>query len=88
MGIGELPDTPDFRDVLKYVGASVEELDMVIQFDLASIDHGGAINLLYRKWNLSAFKDATNNAQQLTDPKYDGWAVRLHPCLSRQKSAD
>ncbi|KAL8293323.1 hypothetical protein RQP46_000024 [Phenoliferia psychrophenolica] len=89
VGIGELPDTPDYRDVLKYVSAKVEELDMVIQFDLAALDHGGAINLQYQNWKLTAFKDATENAQQLTDPKHDGWAVTclenhdLARCVSR-----
>lgn len=66
-----------------------------MQFDLAGLDRGGPINLMYKKWQLTEFKvdflasrvccinlissvqDATDNAQQLTDPKHDGWAVCL-----------
>ncbi|SCZ90565.1 BZ3500_MvSof-1268-A1-R1_Chr9g10881 [Microbotryum saponariae] len=74
--IGELPSTPLIPDILKFVAADAKEFNMVIQFDLADLDHGkGRFNLMYHDWPLTKFKEITANYQQLTDAKYDAWAV-------------
>lgn len=36
--IGELPATPNFHHVLPFVSEREQELDMVLQFDIASIE--------------------------------------------------
>ena len=33
VAIGELPNTPDWRDVAVFVSAAAKEFDMVIQFE-------------------------------------------------------
>ncbi|KAM0750303.1 alpha amylase [Meredithblackwellia eburnea MCA 4105] len=75
VSIGELPNTPTYRTVLPYIQRDAHQLDTVIQFGLAQIDHGLVINLLYREWKLSEFKHITWDSQQLVDPEHDAWAV-------------
>ncbi|SCV74865.1 BQ2448_7894 [Microbotryum intermedium] len=74
--IGELPNTPDIKEVLKFVAAEAKEFHMVIQFDLADLDRRkGKFHLMHKEWPLTNFKKITANYQQLTEAKYDAWAV-------------
>ncbi|SCZ87896.1 BZ3500_MvSof-1268-A1-R1_Chr2-3g05364 [Microbotryum saponariae] len=74
--IGEMPNTPDIKEVLKFVAAEAKEFHMVIQFDLADLDRRkGKFHLMHQEWPLTNFKKITANYQQLTEAKYDAWAV-------------
>lgn len=76
MTIGELPNTPDLKHILSYVSASVKELDLVIQFDLADLDHGkGRFTLMKQPWDLAKWKEITRKSQEISDPQYDAWAT-------------
>ncbi|EJT97970.1 alpha-glucosidase [Dacryopinax primogenitus] len=76
VSIGECPNTPNFHDVLPFVSTKEKELDMVIQFDLASMDHGGGeLRLWHRDWSLRLFKAITEDAQKLAIPEHDGWCT-------------
>lgn len=49
---------------------------MVIQFDLADLDHGnGRFPLNRVDWTLRQFKDITIESQRLTEPEHDAWAA-------------
>ena len=74
--IGECPNTPDLDKVLEFVAASRKELNMVIQFDLADLDHGrGRFPLFAQKWTLAQWKAISKRAQALAEPKHGAWAV-------------
>ncbi|KZO94962.1 glycoside hydrolase family 13 protein [Calocera viscosa TUFC12733] len=76
VSIGECPNTPNFKDVLPFVSTQEKELDMVIQFDLASLDHGGGeLRLWRRDWKLHLFKAITEDAQILAIPEHDAWCT-------------
>ncbi|SCZ98261.1 BZ3500_MvSof-1268-A1-R1_Chr3-2g06257 [Microbotryum saponariae] len=76
MTIGECGETFEIEDILKYVSKEAAQLDMIIQFDLASIDHGSRrFQFLPQEWKLSQFKKITQRAQELTDPKNEAWAA-------------
>ncbi|KZT58229.1 glycoside hydrolase family 13 protein [Calocera cornea HHB12733] len=76
VSIGECPNTPDWKDVLPFVSTREKELDMVIQFDLASMDHGGGeLRLWHRDWKLHLFKAITEDAQMLAIPEHNAWCT-------------
>lgn len=71
--IGELPNTPNWRDVLPYIAAKNKELDMVIQFDLAMLTHRGW-SLMATSYTVGEIKTITKEAQRLADPANGAWA--------------
>ncbi|KAK4046718.1 hypothetical protein OIO90_006471 [Microbotryomycetes sp. JL221] len=76
MTIGECPHTPDLDKVLEFVAAARKELNMVIQFDLADLDHGrGRFPLFAQEWTLAQWKAISKRAQALAEPRYGAWAT-------------
>ena len=75
--VGELPNTPEITDVLKYVSAKEQKLSMVFQFDV--VDTGKGKDFQYqttpRNWTLSDFRDRVRRTQKLSDGSTDGWST-------------
>ncbi|KAL4868669.1 glycoside hydrolase superfamily [Aspergillus spectabilis] len=61
--VGELPNTPDLQDVLRYVSAESNELNMVFQFDVVTVGMGTDITYDARPHNfgLPVFKKANHD---------------------------
>ncbi|KAL5338421.1 glycoside hydrolase superfamily [Aspergillus crustosus] len=74
--VGELPNTPDINDVLKYVSAESNELNMVFQFDVVTLGMGTDITYDARPHNfgLPVFKRAVDTTQSLISTT-DGWTT-------------
>lgn len=76
VAIGELPSTPELDDILAFVSSNSKELDMVIQFDLADLDHGkGRFTLFRRDWTLAQWKEITRKSQQISEPQNGAWTT-------------
>ncbi|KAL2214239.1 glycoside hydrolase [Sarocladium strictum] len=67
MTVGELPNTPDLEDVLKYVSPSSGELDMVFNFDAVTIDHTPGNRFLPLAYSNADFKHALTKWQTLPE---------------------
>jgi len=72
--IGELPNTPDVKDVLAYIARPSRELDTVITFDLAMVVNSGW-KFMKVDWHLSRVKQITKMMQFLADPSNKAWAI-------------
>ncbi|KAL2865901.1 alpha-glucosidase [Aspergillus lucknowensis] len=74
--VGELPNTPDLKDVLRYVSAESNELNMVFQFDVVTVGMGTDITYDARPHNfgLPVFKKAVDSTQSLIC-NTDGWTT-------------
>ena len=64
MTVGELPCTPEPKDVLRYVSAKNQELSMVFQFDIVDIDRGIGQHFWLREWKLQEVKKSINTWQK------------------------
>lgn len=67
MTVGELPNTPDLQDVLKYISPSSGELDMVFNFDTVTIDHTPGNRFLPLPFDKSDFKYTLTKWQTLPE---------------------
>ncbi len=75
MTVGELSLTPDTAHVLKYVSASSNELDMVLNIDSANADHGGPKDKYdHRPFVISELKASFEKWQKSIDGT-DGWTT-------------
>lgn len=65
--VGELPNTPDMKKVLKYVSAEAKQLDMVFQFDLVDVGFGKThkFETTPRNWALPDIKAAIDRTQSI-----------------------
>ncbi|PWY89716.1 maltase [Aspergillus heteromorphus CBS 117.55] len=77
MTVGELPLTKDIEDVLGYVSAKEEKLDMVFQFDVVDLGTGAdrRYSVEPRSWTLSQLKERVRATQRLMDGESDGWST-------------
>ena len=73
MTVGELPNTPDPAHVLRYVGASEKQLNMVFQFDVADVGVGES-KYDYKGYKLTELKDAVTKWQKFIAGT-DGWTT-------------
>ncbi|KAI8582035.1 hypothetical protein K450DRAFT_171426 [Umbelopsis ramanniana AG] len=74
MMVGELASTPDPEHVLKYVGASAKQLDMVFQMDMIHLGFGPSYKYDFHPWTLIQLKDALTKWQQFIIDN-DGWTT-------------
>ncbi|KAL2132495.1 hypothetical protein VTI74DRAFT_3738 [Chaetomium olivicolor] len=72
--VGELPHTPDPKQVLQYVGASDKQLSMVFQFDIVDIGQGKEHKYHFEEWKLPLFKGIIAKWQQFIQGT-DGWTT-------------
>ncbi|KAL7916686.1 glycoside hydrolase superfamily [Trichoderma velutinum] len=74
--VGELSTTPNLQDVLRYVSAESNELNMVFQFDVVSVGMGKEITYDARPHNfgLPVFKKAVDATQSLIR-NTDAWTT-------------
>ncbi|KAL4884032.1 glycoside hydrolase superfamily [Aspergillus karnatakaensis] len=74
--VGELPNTPDLQDVLRYVSADSQKLNMVFQFDVVTVGMGSDItyDAKPRDFTLPDFKRAVDATQSLIS-NTDGWTT-------------
>lgn len=74
MTVGELPDTPDPKHVLRYVGSGDKQLDMIFQFDIVDLGGGKPNKYEYQGYQLSEMKAIVAKWQQFIDGT-DGWTT-------------
>ncbi|KAJ9132590.1 Alpha amylase [Pleurostoma richardsiae] len=72
MTVGELPMTPDPKDVLKFVASGRKELNMVFQTDLVDLGFGHEGKFFPYHWKLPELKRIVNKWQTLLAAQ-DGW---------------
>ncbi|PLB47373.1 maltase malt [Aspergillus steynii IBT 23096] len=74
--IGELANTPDPRDVLRYVGASERELSMVFHLDIGHIGMGDSLEdkYIFHPWKLTQMKIIVSKWQSFIEGT-DGWTT-------------
>ena len=72
MTVGELPHTPDTAHVLRYIGSSDRQLDMVFQFDI--VDLGKSERYEYEPFALSELKAVIERWQSFIAGT-DGWTT-------------
>ncbi|KAK3182214.1 hypothetical protein K4F52_006583 [Lecanicillium sp. MT-2017a] len=74
--VGELPCTPETRDVLSYVSAEAKQLDMVFQFDIVDVGFGQKhkFDTAPRNYTLPEVKAAVERTQSLLRGT-DGWST-------------
>ncbi|KAJ5580288.1 maltase [Penicillium hispanicum] len=77
MTVGELPNTPQVANVLKYVSAQEQQLSMVFQFDIVEIGSGRDLRFdtTPRNWTLSDLRASVKRTQKLMDGTTDGWST-------------
>ncbi|KDN47549.1 glycoside hydrolase family 13 protein [Tilletiaria anomala UBC 951] len=63
MTVGELPSTPDFKQVLRYIDPNDPQLSMVFSFDHVSLDRGEGQHFYLRSWKLPELKNAIAHMQ-------------------------
>ncbi|KAM0790382.1 hypothetical protein ACM66B_003264 [Microbotryomycetes sp. NB124-2] len=74
--IGEVPHTPDLSKVLSFISEDAEQLDMVIQFDLADLDHNqGRFPILTRDFAWQEWKHITAQSQAMAEPRHEAWVT-------------
>ncbi|KAM0790381.1 hypothetical protein ACM66B_003263 [Microbotryomycetes sp. NB124-2] len=74
--IGELPHTPNLEDILSFVSEDAKQMSMVIQFDLADLDHNhGRFPLLLEPWTLQQWKRITADSQAVAHPRNKAWVT-------------
>ncbi|PWN51710.1 putative alpha-glucosidase [Violaceomyces palustris] len=74
MTVGELPLTPNTKDVLDYVSLKDPQLSMVFQFDLVDIGRGPVDMMKLTGYKLSALKAIINKWQTFIEGN-DGWTT-------------
>lgn len=74
MTVGELPHTPDPKQVLEYVGLSDRQLNMVFQFDIVDVGQGLSYKYQFKEWKLPLLKGIITKWQQFIDGT-DGWTT-------------
>lgn len=74
MTVGELPHTPDPKQVLEYVGLSDRQLNMVFQFDIVDVGQGLSYKYQFKEWKLPLLKGIISKWQQFIDGT-DGWTT-------------
>ena len=74
MTVGELPHTPDPKQVLEYVGLSDKQLNMVFQFDIVDVGQGLSYKYQFKEWKLPLLKGIITKWQQFIDGT-DGWTT-------------
>lgn len=87
--VGELPHTPDVKQVLDYVGRP-DQLNMVFQFDIVDLGQGVPDKYQFQQWKLSTLKGIVTKWQQFIEGT-DGWTTvfcenvsNSDPCLTRE----
>ncbi|KPM42162.1 Alpha-glucosidase [Neonectria ditissima] len=70
--VGEMPGVEDPIEVLKSVGESRGELNMIFHFDIVGMDHGSEGKFLPRKWAMSNLKTIVNK-WQTSMHENNGW---------------
>jgi glycosidase len=87
MTVGELPHTPDPKDVLSYVGLGDPQMNMVFQFDIVDLGQGSSHKYEFQEWKLSTLKEIVRKWQQFIEGS-DGWTTAFcenhggfSPCL-------
>ncbi|OJJ45237.1 hypothetical protein ASPZODRAFT_152933 [Penicilliopsis zonata CBS 506.65] len=77
MTVGELPHTPEVEDVLKYVSAKEEQLNMVFQFEIVELGTGKDLryDTVPRNWTLPQLRARAQTTQRLMDGTTDGWST-------------
>ncbi|KAK6541352.1 hypothetical protein TWF694_007166 [Orbilia ellipsospora] len=61
--VGEMPGVKEPTEILKSVGFSREELNMIFHFELVEIDHGSEGKFSHRDFSLRRFKETTEKWQ-------------------------
>lgn len=74
MTVGELPNTPDLQDVLRYISPSSGELNMVFNFDTVTIDHTPGNRFLPLPFSKADFKHKLTKWQTLPE-KTGAWTT-------------
>ncbi|KAH1561493.1 hypothetical protein KXX44_005141 [Aspergillus fumigatus] len=76
MTVGELANTPDPNDVLKYVGASAKQLSMVFHLDIGHIGMGSSLEdkYIFQPWKLTELKAIVGKWQSFVEGT-DGWTT-------------
>jgi glycosidase len=76
MTVGELPHTPDPKEVLSYVSAKAKQLSMVFQFDICTVGSGTGLryDVEPRDWKVSELREAIINTQNMIGSS-DGWST-------------
>lgn len=74
--VGELPNTPETKDVLSYVSAKEKQLDMVFQFDIVDVGFGQThkFETTPKNYTLPDVKAAVGRTQALLRGT-DGWTT-------------
>lgn len=74
--VGELPDTPDVAQVLRYVSAKARQLNMVFQFDAVEVGWGSThkYETSLKNYSLPQFKKAIGKSQGLLQGT-DAWTT-------------
>ncbi|EAW15326.1 alpha-glucosidase [Aspergillus clavatus NRRL 1] len=76
MTVGELANTPDPKDVLKYVGAAAQQLSMVFHLDIGHIGMGSSLEdkYMFQQWKLTQMKSIVSKWQSFVEGT-DGWTT-------------
>ena len=72
--VGELPHTPDPKQVLEYIGSGDKQLSMVFQFDIVDVGQGLSYKYRFKEWKLPLLKGVITKWQQFIDGT-DGWTT-------------
>ncbi|KAK7229855.1 hypothetical protein V2G26_002025 [Clonostachys chloroleuca] len=70
--VGEMPSVDDPKEVIKSVGESRAELNMIFNFDIVDMDHGDEGKFSPRKWAMQDLKSIVNKWQTFMY-KNRGW---------------
>ncbi|KAF3194581.1 hypothetical protein TWF225_007106 [Orbilia oligospora] len=70
--VGEMPSVREPEEIIKVVGASRKELNMIFQFDIVDIDSGSLGKFSPASWSLSTLKDIVGKWQTFMIER-DGW---------------
>ncbi|GAB5587469.1 hypothetical protein Unana1_02369 [Umbelopsis nana] len=74
MTVGELPHTPDPEHVLRYVGSSANQLNMVFQMDMVNLGFGSNFKYDMQEWHLKDLKTGLEKWQSFIIGN-DGWTT-------------
>lgn len=76
--VGELPHTPDPKQVLEYLGAGDKQLSMVFQFDIVDLGQGKQHKYHFEEWKLSGLKKIVEKWQrfiEVGEGTREGWTT-------------
>ncbi|KAI0170822.1 glycoside hydrolase superfamily, partial [Pestalotiopsis sp. NC0098] len=86
--VGETPYVTDIEEIIKTVGATAKELNMILIFDhmeLEDVKIKGDSKFSMRSWKLTELKDIMSGLQKKMI-QYDGWNAIFFECHDQARS--